>query len=59
MEARRVRFVRNSKETCGNVSVEDDFIAQAQRFCEIGSFLRSHIGIGVWRVVFLGCWMWL
>ena len=23
------------------------------------SFLRSHIGIGVWRVVFLGCWMWL
>ena len=28
-------------------------------FCEIRSFLRSHIGIGVWRVVFLGCWMWL
>ena len=27
--------------------------------CEIGSFLRSHIGIGVWRVVFLACWMWL
>ena len=28
-------------------------------FCEIGSFLHSHIGAGVWRVVLLGCWMWL
>ena len=27
-------------------------------FCEILSLLRSSIGISVWRVVFLGCWMW-
>ena len=28
-------------------------------FCEICRLLRSSIGISVWRVVFLGCWMWL
>ena len=27
-------------------------------FCEIRSLLRSSIGISVWRVVFLGRWMW-
>ena len=27
-------------------------------FCEIRRLLRSSIGISVWRVVFLGCWMW-
>ena len=27
-------------------------------FCEIRKLLRSSIGISVWRVVFLGCWMW-
>ena len=27
-------------------------------FCEIRRLRRSSIGISVWRVVFLGCWMW-
>ena len=27
-------------------------------FREIRSSLRSAIGFSVWRVVFLGCWMW-
>ena len=27
-------------------------------FCEIRSVPRSSIEISVWRVVFLGCWMW-
>ena len=31
--------------------MEVRFTAQGQRFCEICSFLRSQIGIGVWRVV--------
>ena len=33
--------------------VQDEFTAQAQLF------VRSAIGIGVWRVVFWGCWLWL
>ena len=33
------------------------FAAQAA-FGEIPSLLRRPIGISVWRVVFLGCWMW-
>ena len=36
----------------------DAFRCTGAGFCEIGSLLRSSIGISVWRVVFLGCWMW-
>ena len=36
----------------------DAFRCTGAAFCEIRSFLRSSIGISVWRVVFLGCWMW-
>ena len=30
-------------------------LRRGQRFCELRSFLHSSIGIGVWRVVLLGC----
>ena len=36
----------------------DAFRCTGAAFCEIGRLLRSSIGISVWRVVFLGCWMW-
>ena len=36
----------------------DAFRCAGAAFCEILSLLRSSIGISVWRVVFLGCWMW-
>ena len=36
----------------------DAFRCTGAAFCEIRSLLRSAIGISVWRVVFLGCWMW-
>ena len=36
----------------------DAFRCTGAAFCEILSLLRSSIGISVWRVVFLGCWMW-
>ena len=36
----------------------DAFRCTGAAFCEIRSLLRSSIGISVWRVVFLGCWMW-
>ena len=37
----------------------DAFRCTGAAFCEILSLLRSSIGISIWRVVFLGCWMWL
>ena len=41
--------------------MKDDFTAQVQRFVRSAVFcaVRSYIGIGVWRMVFLGRWMWL
>ena len=36
----------------------DAFRCTGAAFCEIRSLLRGAIGISVWRVVFLGCWMW-
>ena len=36
----------------------DAFRCTGAAFCEICRLLRSSIGISVWRVVFLGCWMW-
>ena len=36
----------------------DAFRCTGAALCEIRSLLRSSIGISVWRVVFLGCWMW-
>ena len=36
----------------------DAFRCTGAAFCEIRRLLRSSIGISVWRVVFLGCWMW-
>ena len=36
----------------------DTFRCTGAAFCEIRRLLRSSIGISVWRVVFLGCWMW-
>ena len=36
----------------------DAFRCTGALFCEIRRLLRSSIGISVWRVVFLGCWMW-
>ena len=36
----------------------DAFRCTGAAFCEILSLLRSSIGISVWRVVLLGCWMW-
>ena len=36
----------------------DAFRSTGATFCEIRRLLRSSIGISVWRVVFLGCWMW-
>ena len=36
----------------------DAFRCTGAAFCKIGRLLRSSIGISVWRVVFLGCWMW-
>ena len=36
----------------------DAFRCTGAAFCEIRSLLCSSIGISVWRVVFLGCWMW-
>ena len=36
----------------------DAFRCTGAVVCEICSLLRSSIGISVWRVVFLGCWMW-
>ena len=36
----------------------DEFRCTGAAFCEIRSLLRSSIGISVWRVLFLGCWMW-
>ena len=36
----------------------DAFRCTGAAFCEILSLLRSSIGISIWRVVFLGCWMW-
>ena len=36
----------------------DAFRCTGAAFCEIRSLLRSAIEISVWRVVFLGCWMW-
>ena len=36
----------------------DAFRCTGAAFCEIRSLLRSSIEISVWRVVFLGCWMW-
>ena len=36
----------------------DAFRCTGAAFCEILSLLRSSIQISVWRVVFLGCWMW-
>ena len=36
----------------------DAFCCAGAAFCEICRLLRSSIGISVWRVVFLGCWMW-
>ena len=38
--------------------IRDAFRCTGAAFCEILSLLRSSIGISVWRVVFLGCWMW-
>ena len=35
----------------------DAFRWTGAAFCEIRRLLRSSIGISVWRVVFLGCWM--
>ena len=32
------------------------FHSAGTAFCEIRSFLRSSIGVSVWRVLFLGCW---
>ena len=36
----------------------DAFRCAGAAFCEICRVLRSSIGISVWRIVFLGCWMW-
>ena len=36
----------------------DAFRCTGAAFCEIRRLPRSSIGISVWRVVFLGCWMW-
>ena len=36
----------------------DAFRCTGAAFCGIRRLLRSSIGISVWRVVFLGCWMW-
>ena len=36
----------------------DAFRCTGAAFGEICRLLRSSIGISVWRVVFLGCWMW-
>ena len=36
----------------------DAFRCTGAAFREIRSLRRSSIGISVWRVVFLGCWMW-
>ena len=36
----------------------DAFRCTGAAFCEIRRLLRISIGISVWRVVFLGCWMW-
>ena len=36
----------------------DAFRCTGAAFCEIRSLLRSSIGISIWRVVFLRCWMW-
>ena len=36
----------------------DAFRCTGAAFCEICRLLRSSIGVSVWRVVFLGCWMW-
>ena len=36
----------------------DAFRCTGAAFCEILSLLRSSIGISIWRVVFLRCWMW-
>ena len=36
----------------------DAFRCTGAAFCEICRQLCSSIGISVWRVVFLGCWMW-
>ena len=36
----------------------DAFRCTGAAFCEIRRLLRSSIGISVWRLVFLGCWMW-
>ena len=36
----------------------DAFRCTGAAFCEIRRLLRSSIGISVWRVMFLGCWMW-
>ena len=36
----------------------DAFRCTGAAFCEIRRLLRSSIGISVWRVVFLWCWMW-
>ena len=36
----------------------DAFRCAGAAFCEICRLLRSSIGISVWRVVFLGCWVW-
>ena len=35
----------------------DAFRCTGAAFCEIRRLLRSSIGISVWRVVFLGCWI--
>ena len=35
----------------------DAFRCTGAAFCEIRRLLRSSIGISVWRVVVLGCWM--
>ena len=49
-----IPFVICMKKTCRASNVMR-FAAQVGEICRL---LRSSIGISVWRVVFLGCWMW-
>ena len=54
---RRYYIVICVKVTCRARNVMH-FAAQAQGFVKATRFCRYSIGISVWRVVFLGCWMW-
>ena len=58
MDVSRVSLRRYYIEKDMSRKQRDAFRCTGAAFGEICRLLRSSIGISVWRVVFLGCWMW-